>query len=422
MLETGKYYRVSTHVGVATAYTRYIPIDEIVYCTHAPKPNSWDTWYVHDLRRAGEEYKICLKPDLLWPEASVQEIEDFQELEGDLPIENRIHSGTFAYFGGDPEIFTLHGDGSVLPAWEFLPHKDAAKSTNVHNNTGPLKCFWDGFQAEFTLAPARCLAWTVDSIQKGLQTVLTSARKLDPLATLTHECVIDADQGILDTAAQEHVQFGCAPSQNIYDERPLDIGNSRTCPFRFAGGHIHHEVSAELKTPEFVRRFVKLQDSLVGVCMTLLLRGLERPERRMFYGKAGEYRLPSHGIEYRTLSSAMYIHPAVTMAGYELSRIAHKLSQVGGEKAWDASESEVRDCLNHLDLDLAEKILSRNSKILQGIGKILGMPKLPTFLTKGYLEFGERDMIKNWYLTSRWTFHSDGPGVNLGRFLSTHVK
>jgi hypothetical protein len=130
--------------------------------------------------------------------------------------------------GSDPEIFVEDKEGQIIPAFNFLGSKEKPNKTAVNHGRGgaslgekPL--YWDGFQAEFVTAPNNCLAWQVDSVQCGLKGALIEARKHNPDAKLSLKTVMDIPLEMLRDAKDEHVNFGCMPSFNVYNMKGLQI-------------------------------------------------------------------------------------------------------------------------------------------------------------------------------------------------------
>ena len=121
------------------------------------------------------------------------------------------------------------------------------------------------------------------------------------------EC-LDVSLQELYSLSVESRTLGCQPSLNIYDGMSqIDVPPG--FPTRSAGGHIH----LGLQPPIWGRRggaysderrtLIPMFDMVVGNTCVLLNTGTEQAHRRLTYGKAGEYRLPAHGAEYRPLSN-----------------------------------------------------------------------------------------------------------------------
>lgn len=258
-----------------------------------------------------------------------------------------------ANLGCDPEVFVRHGDGRLLPAWEFLPGKKEDPAT-----------FWDGFQAEFTTEPQGCLAWAMDQVQLGLCRVLAAARRKDTTARLTLESVVEVPEDLLRTATDEHVTLGCAPSKNVYGPQPMPSVHPRELGMRFAGGHKHFGGYFLVPIPAVVR----VLDAIWGVASVSLFEGMESPARRTWYGRAGEYRVPAPGrLEYRTPSNAWLCHPAIAHLSWVLARQAIGLVEARAAGAWELDQAEAQRIINELDVRAARTALEKNARALKAL-------------------------------------------------------
>lgn len=256
---------------------------------------------------------------------------------------------TNPYNGADPEVFVLGGDDTVLEAWKFLRSKKEAGSSYP---------YWDGFQAEFNVAPSTCLNVQNDFTHANLQAVLKAAQTVDPKAKLTPLSTVDVSMEKLLAAKDEHVTFGCKPSMNAYGLEGLPVDNPRLLLHRFAGGHIHKSYPG--LTPAKARQVVKAIDMILGVPSIIMFSKLDSPIRRQFYGLPGEFRMPSHGLEYRVLSSAWLCHPAIAQLVRTMARSAIIMARASLEYVFEHTEEEVvRIILDH-DVDEAKKFVKRN--------------------------------------------------------------
>lgn len=334
--------------------------------------------------------------------------------------------------GTDPEVFCVV-DGKVMPAWNYLPGKkeplvewclpsydneEARRVYAAQKDKLSRKVFWDGFQAEFTVPAASCHEVLVQYIRAGLASIQAHARKVDPKASVTHHCVLDTSEEYLATCHPSQVELGCDPSKNAYTEAPnprLQEVDPSHLPFRFAGFHVHSGCGSQTKA--MYKSMVRMMDAIAGVISVPLLWGLEDARRRQYYGLAGEYRTPPHGLEWRTLSSAALVHPAVTHLLLDVARQAARLAVSGYEFLWEASKQEVQECINTLNLELAQAILKRNEKmlgvLLQGIyGSNPAVPgRAKVLIDKGAKQVLSMDMQANWCLSSdrfnnNWTVRS----------------
>ena len=153
--------------------------------------------------------------------------------------------------GADPEIFLVDRNRQLLPAW--IPLKSKTLTPNV---------YFDGFAAEFTPKPMKCLANFVDEIQKGLKQIYNAAILHD--GTLTTQNVFKIPHKILEMLPDEYVELGCEPSYNAYN-KPKLLPSGREIEWRSAGGHIHFNTAAS-STQEQINQYVKdLDKALTNV-------------------------------------------------------------------------------------------------------------------------------------------------------------
>lgn len=350
---------------------------------------------------------IEVKNDLKVESVGKADKEQFLE---ELKKEPYIAVGCNTTTGSDPEIFAVDENGAVIPAWAYLPDKahrlEFSNGRRAVDGQVAGHMFWDGVQAEYTIPAYYCHMQTSSALKLGMKHVWEAARTANPRATLTHKCVLDVAPEVFRYATPEQVDLGCDPSTNVYGERHhLDGLNPAELPFRFAGFHMHFGWQTKPEK-EVLVRMVKAMDKIVGVISVKLLRGLEDERRRRYYGQAGEYRLPSHGLEYRVLSSACLIHPAVNHFIMDMARAAASMAFYSQSWMWEAEQAEVEDAINNLNVDAADRILTRNRDLLSKIilrryeahGRDYDKKGL-AFIDQGAAQFVGPDLVKNWNLT-----------------------
>lgn len=302
---------------------------------------------------------MVLKPEFKEFEVEKPSEEDFKGL---LTQFKKHDSGEFGVgevlparntTGADPEIF-VEGEKGIIPAWEFLPEK----------KPGQLM-FWDGAQAEVTPRGDSCLERLTKEIRSLLNNVLAEAKKKDKGAKFSLKNVVELSPPVLNTSDMKYIQLGCAPSLNIYNDRGKDIVNPRELVQRFAGGHLHY--AGQFDASE-VEETVRALDAILGIAGVSLAGEMDDPVRRQYYGLAGEFRLPKHGIEYRVLSNFWLIHPAITYMVMELFRVVIRLVQSGlFSRVWVSEENTVREVINNCDVKAARKLLLHNAKSLEAL-------------------------------------------------------
>lgn len=175
--------------------------------------------------------------------------------------------------------------------------------------------------------------------------------------------------------SRESKKFGCSKSYNIYYpkfESPDILVNPLTYKFRAAGGHLHfgHENEKFLKdTFKDVETLIKVMDILVGNTCVLLddndHEGLV--ERRKNYGRAGEFRTPKHGVEYRVLSNFwMKSYPLFSLV-FSLGRLS--IDMVSTRHIYDSNNSLryvnlAKKLLSLVDQDDIIKAINEDDKVL----------------------------------------------------------
>ena len=365
--------------------------------------------------KKGTKLTIVKKPD------QAKFLEDIKKSVTEIPIHR-----TKYLTGFDPEVFAVDENGVVIPAFKYLPPKEKplvfdAVSGNHHQNI----VFWDGFQAEFaTKEPGHCHAYAVDNIRASLQRIFNEARKFNPKATLTHKCVLDVPFEMMQECTPEQAGLGCSPSKNVYGEtKHLESLNPSELPFRFAGCHIHYNTTA---TPNAENELmVKMLDAIAGVCSVAILAGMEDERRRKFYGLAGEYRLPKHGLEYRVLSSAILAHPILMIFFLDFTR-----QIVGDAKrlsfAWQGSEAETKEVINNLDVEQSKAIIKRNESLIKimirGAYSTIHGDKVFSLFDQGAMKvLPIGDMEKNWKFNKSWTNHVGDPDTCVARWGITNT-
>ena len=314
-----------------------------------------------------------------------------------------------ASVGSDPEIFVEDEDGKVVPAFMFLDSKETV---------GVESPYWDGFQAEFSTEPSHCIAYLADSTQKALSRLHERVRIAGKGKwKLTDRSVVDVDQEFLQQIDPKYSQFGCTPSLNAYgDQGPMMDG--AMVPFRMAGGHIH--IGARLNGID-VDHVVKQMDKTVGVMSVALFRGMEDPRRRFLYGRAGEYRLPPHGLEYRVLSNAWLCHPVIMNFITEVARTSAAIGMWGFNPT-DITDEEVQEAINDSNSDMALALMDRNREFFDLVLNAILHPthrsathKLMMSAIKegvsGYLP--DSGLDKRWKMDGTWRAHCRAEGTTL---------
>ena len=313
------------------------------------------------------------------------------------------------YIGADPEIFAENAEGVVIPAFEWCGKKTA-------DHWVP---YWDGFQAEFTIPPGTCLQGFTDNIQQGLYRAHHKLKSHFPKARLSIDSVKEISPEMLSSTKEQFVQFGCAPSYNLY-KLEGSKADGRTVPVRFAGGHIHFGCGR--LDPARLKNIVSAMDHISAVACVSLFANYDQSVRRQYYGLPGEYREPGHGLEYRTLSNAWLMHPLMTHLVIDLTRRAFSFGNCNLNGYWQCDQDEMLNVVMRSDVDGARRILERNKGILLSLlgtiahyGESGARVAYNTILTGCEMAVRDpRNLVDNWNLDSYWVKGQDILGKRWG--------
>jgi len=266
----------------------------------------------------------------------------------DLKGTSRIRN---LYMGGDPEFFFQNEDGDKKGAERVI----GENGISSYGGTGVL----DGFQAEVRITPSTCRALIGNNITnffKALkENMVASGSDLVP----DFSSVIKVDEAELNSLSDAAREFGCAPSfsSHLTEEEAAITVDPATYNVRGAGGHIHLGTNHHGVTD--YDELADVMDVLLGNTCVLLDRDPMMPERRKVYGRAGEYRLPDHGFEYRVLSNFwLSAYPLMSFC-FSLARYCVGIVEKEG-KYVEALMSvididDIRKAINDNDYDLALK-------------------------------------------------------------------
>lgn len=264
----------------------------------------------------------------------------------------------YPMLGCDPEFFFKNKSGQIIGAEQVIPKKGLTKDGQ--------KVIIDGVQAELNPRPHTCR----DVVASNIRTCFIHLQNnMDKGITCDFSVMSEISKDNLDVLADSSKVFGCAPSRSIYQGLKSRLSLKKVNPEKYrkraAGGHIHLGFDTNLEMKRALttdhERTVYMLDILVGNTSVLVDRDAGNKERRKLYGKAGEYRLPKHGLEYRTLSNYWLTSKPMMSFAFGMARMAVDLmSSKECDEYFKAFTSKVdkekiHKAINNNDFDLAMK-------------------------------------------------------------------
>lgn len=353
--------------------------------------------------------------------------------------------------GCDPELFFAAPSGEVIGSERVLP--ETPLETTYHSVRSMLMpkrhgIVMDGVQVELNPNPHTCRANLVNELSYHFRTLKTHLGKMKDVR-VSFKTVVEVSEEEMSKLSERSRQLGCAPSLNAHDTQATISVDPATYRTRSAGGHIHLGLQPGSSTmwaysPEKVyaarERIVPIMDILVGLPSVFIDRDPQAAERRKVYGRAGEYRLPAHGLEYRTLSNFWLRNSALMSFVLGMSRtavavvyqteICRNAEARGYNTSWDAE----KELLGLVDLDKVREAINTNSLALAkecwpNVEKYLAYHVLTTEsgIHASYIEnfrhftqMIEEKGIEFWFPEDpleHWTNLSDGHGRGFEAFI-----
>jgi hypothetical protein len=196
--------------------------------------------------------------------------------------------------GCDPEFFFIK-HGEVVGSEKVIPSNGI-----LSERGGGSKVVRDGVQAEVNPSPSTCRQTLAYNIASCFATIAKEIQKTGEIK-VDFSQVVKVTKEEMDTLGDKAKKLGCAPSLNTYRSKAtIGVKDVENFMDRSGGGHLHFGITSKIVD---AKRLVPMLDLIVGNTCVMIDRDPANAERRKVYGRAGEYRLPKYGIEYRTLSN-----------------------------------------------------------------------------------------------------------------------
>lgn len=285
--------------------------------------------------------------------------------------------------GCDPEFF-LEQDGKVvgseltipengLDCTQLLTKEQLRAGYRQDLQSKQAKLVQDGVQVELNPNPSHCRQTLTSEMSVAFKTLKDHLKKTKGL-TASFKSVIEMDPVELAKLSEKAKILGCAPSMNAHKTSSINVADASKYMKRSAGGHFHFGTK-DIGLKASPDQIATAMDTFVGLASVLMDRDPEAAERRKLYGRAGEYRTPRHGFEYRTCSNFWLRDSKIMSALLGLGRMAistlytgttfRKLSPMYQypQYDWDPEEElyklvdikAVKEAINSNNLELAKE-------------------------------------------------------------------
>lgn len=338
----------------------------------------------------------------------------------DAELKSKIYQNTIV-FGCDPELF-FSKDGRVLGADSVLPKEGIMAMEDGYSIGCNSKIIIDGVQAELNPEPSACRANLGAAIVASFEKLKNHVAGMKGVQ-LDFRQTIELDELDMEELSDDCKKFGCMPSRNSHKGGKL--GRIAVDPtvykYRSAGGHLHlgHNNSKPILDAFSDNvRMINFLDLIVGNTCVLLDRDPGNIERRKVYGRAGEYRTPKHGLEYRTLSNFWLRSYVLFSLVTSLARHAINIVAANYDKQfWELVDlHDVEKAINNNDYDLALSNFNKIKDLLVAITPVTTdfyaidsnrLPAFEHFFKKGLDYWFKENPLDAWLRVGENT-HTEG--------------
>lgn len=210
-------------------------------------------------------------------------------------------------FGTDPE-FVLFLNEKAYSAIPIIKNsKDRRKKIDEYYY------FYDNVLVECNIPVSRSKEEAISNIGNCLKKLACLVRPFKFKSQAA--CVFDKDQ----LTHEEAFKINCSEELCVYSMQQVEIDEevfSKT-DLRSAGGHIHLGQKM-LHNGHNLYAAVRLLDLFLGIPSLFIDHDLTSMRRRELYGKAGRYRKPKYGIEYRSVGNFWLSSPKLVDLIYDI--------------------------------------------------------------------------------------------------------
>lgn len=319
--------------------------------------------------------------------------------------------------GCDPELF-LKSKRNVVASKELIP-KEGMKAS-VYSSS---KIVQDGVQIELNPSPEYCRALLGNNIAKCFKAIKNKLDETNMSLDFSQKVTIKKE--VFEKLPDDTKKFGCAPSNNSYtgSVNVVDV-NPLTERTRVAGGHIH--IGCKNYITDHIT-FVKLLDIIVGNTCVMIDTNRSNKIRRKIYGRAGDYRLPAHGVEYRTLSNFWLQSYQLTSMVLALVNIAYGVMTEKKYQPWlDAVETErIVNAINDNNVKLAidnflkiRHLFPKGNKYVADStngSELYSTDRFMKFVEKGKDFYFKEDIL------THWVTNPEGHGNGWESWFNKHI-
>lgn len=243
--------------------------------------------------------------------------------------------------GSDPE-FVLMKNGKPISAIGIIPG-----TKEERHKIGKHEYYYDNVLAECAVQYGKTKEEFIDNLRDCFSKFVNLVKPYQ----LTVMAAVNFPRSEL--KHPDALKIGCDAEFCCYeitdiipDEESFAKSNLRT-----AGGHIH--LGSNFLKDDYNRyQVIRMLDLFLGIPSIYIDHDPTAPIRKKLYGKAGRFRYPDHGVEYRSLSNFWLISPKLVELIYDICEFVHEFVQDEKDKKyWRIDKEKIQDEKSWVDPD-----------------------------------------------------------------------
>jgi len=240
-------------------------------------------------------------------------------------------------FGTDPEFMVKNSNEEIVSAIGKVPG-----TSGKRHKVGKYTFYSDNVLAEFTIPPASTSDSAVDNIRTALH-VLKDLLAVYGCKPITQASYTYPNSELLHPEAR---RAGCKPEACVYELKTAKSpeGIFEKSGFRTGGGHVHLGTKLLKKDQYAAISTIRMMDLYLGVMSIWLDTDPTSRDRKKIYGQAGRFRLPKHGVEYRSLGNYWLSSPKLVNFIFDVSDFVVKfVEDKKHEQWWEIDFKTIKD-------------------------------------------------------------------------------
>lgn len=214
-------------------------------------------------------------------------------------------------FGSDPEFFFLENGHIIPPVFLLGEGKDIKWKSGfpyrIYETFDEISVTSDGAAFELTVSPKEDWEQLFDLISQGIVLTENLVKRNDLKLGVVPAARIGTSYLV-----EETLVTGCDPDYDALDSEWFCKDTVEESPYRYAGAHLHigfQDKDMREYAHKNIVPLVQLLSLYVGVPALINSSEREREAIRLKkYGKPAKYRIPEHGVEYRSPSNNWIIN------------------------------------------------------------------------------------------------------------------